>query len=165
MINWLVDNGAKTFQRDEYGRNSMQLALQFGLNVLIPNLASNKACTASSGTSSMASDKYDHQNYKNWNGFHYAAYTRYRFKMISNLMLKEGVDSIPKLREYFGLVWGSEYNDISESNLSNYDVVRDDIWNIVSTHSLELTKNFACNLVGKFYGNIKFGWISTLKIL
>lgn len=139
IIKLLIKKGAKPYQRDERGRNALHLVLQFGYTNLIEIIADSKSCSTPASSGVIAFE----QSFKNWNIFHFLSYTRYRWKMITNLLLKESSKStnFSQLKKYFSTIWSNEYNNLEIENVkNNFVITREESWDIVSQHSLELAE-------------------------
>lgn len=132
IVELLIQHGAKPYQRDEQGRNALQLALLFGLTDCLQHLADEKACGGVSGGVTT-----DIRSVKGWNNLHFAAYTSHRWKMMSNMLLKEST-GWKSVRDHFAVVWDSVFLTMSPSQLDQHVIHRDDVWSMCAQHSVVL---------------------------
>ena len=129
VVRLLKQMGAKSYLADESGRNALQLATQFGFVPVISLLVDAKSCSARCNSG---------QTYKGWSIFHFASYTRFRWKMTSNLLLKEGASGWREVVSYLGTVWSEFYFDLQVRDISQQLVHRDEVWRVSSSHSKAL---------------------------
>lgn len=144
VVRMLAAAGANVGARDQYGRNCLHLALQYGLRAALPLLATAKSCSARVPQPKVF---VPNQQFGRWGALHFAANTRFRWKMLSTILLKqqgyasqaaaeeEGLD-VELIRAHFDAAWqaggGLPAAVLSADGLT---IEREHLWPAVAQHS------------------------------
>ena len=156
IIRKIIEKGGKPQLRDEYGRNALHLIIQFGFTDLLDVVIKHtpKMCTSISAVKGDQIVSKLVNNYNDWNVFHYISYSRFRFKVLSQLLLKFSYSEavLKDFFQYFSSAWGKELFqefslDQAYTGPDKNTVSRDYIFPFIENHSKFLLERVldACN--------------------